>query len=45
MNLIREFWPDVRECMMDHSPKMLQSLVTKIGPRPQQTTPNPLPVN
>jgi len=44
MNLIREFWPDVRDCVMDHSPKMLQSLVTKIGPRPQSAA-NQSPVN
>ncbi|ABF39796.1 hypothetical protein Acid345_0791 [Candidatus Koribacter versatilis Ellin345] len=44
MNLIREFWPDVRECMMDHGPRMVQNLVTKIGPRPQ-TTPNQSPIN
>ncbi len=44
MNVLREFWPDVRECLLDHGPKVVQTLVTKVGPRPQ-TTPHQPPVN
>jgi hypothetical protein len=37
MNMLREFWPDIRERVMDHGPKVMQSLVTRFGPRVQST--------
>jgi hypothetical protein len=37
MNMLREFWPDIRDCVRDHGPKMMQSLVTRLGPRLQST--------
>lgn len=42
MNMLREFWPDIRGHIMDHSPKVVQTLVTRIGPRIQGTA---APVN
>ena len=44
MNMVREFWPDIRDCVMDHGPKVVQTLVIKFAPR-AQTTPNQAPVN
>jgi hypothetical protein len=44
MNVLREFWPDIRSCVMDHGPKMMQTLVTHIGPRTQPPTPS-APIN
>ena len=35
LNMLREFWPDIREHLMDHGPKMMQTLVTRFGPRVQ----------
>ena len=37
MNMLREFWPDIREHLVDHGPKMMQTLVTRFGPRVQST--------
>ena len=42
MNMLREFWPDIRGHIMDHGPKVVQSLVKGIGPRIQGTA---APVN
>lgn len=42
MNMLREFWPDIRGHIMDHGPKVVQTLVTRIGPRIQGTA---APVN
>jgi len=40
INMLREFWPDIRERLMDHGPKMMQSMVARFAPR---TIPNTLP--
>jgi hypothetical protein len=34
INMLREFWPDIRSHLMD-GPKIMQSLVTQFGPRIQ----------
>lgn len=34
INMLREFWPDIRSRLMD-GPKIMQSLVTQFGPRIQ----------
>ena len=39
MNVLREFWPDIRDRVMDHGPKVMQSLVTRLGPRVQSPVP------
>ncbi len=39
MNMLREFWPDIREHLMDHGPKMMQTLVTRFAPRIQPANP------
>jgi hypothetical protein len=33
MNLLREFWPDIREHIIDHGPRVMQALMTHMGPR------------
>jgi hypothetical protein len=33
INVLREFWPDIRGQLMDHGPKLMQGLITRIGPR------------
>lgn len=33
MNMLREFWPDIREQLIDHGPKVMQGLVTHFAPR------------
>jgi hypothetical protein len=38
INMLREFWPDIREHLMDHGPKLMQTLVTQFGPRLQANT-------
>lgn len=38
-NVLREFWPDIRSHFMDHGPKMVQNLVTRMGPRWDGTAP------
>ncbi len=40
INMLREFWPDIREHLMDHGPKMVQSLVVRLAPR---TIPGTMP--
>jgi hypothetical protein len=37
INMLREFWPDIRSHLMD-GPKMMQSLVTQFGPRIQASS-------
>jgi len=44
MNLLREFWPDIRERLMDHGPKMMQNLVGRMAPRTIAGTVTP-PIN
>ncbi len=39
MNMLREFWPDIREHLMDHGPRVMQTLVTRFGPRVQPANP------
>lgn len=43
INMLREFWPDIRDQLRDHGPKIMQGLVTRIGPRIQGTTAPPVP--
>lgn len=38
INVLREFWPDIRGQLLDHGPKMMQSLITRIGPRIDAST-------
>jgi hypothetical protein len=46
MNMLREFWPDIREHLIDHGPKMMQTLVTHLGPRIiSGTAPSTTPAN
>ncbi|HEY3930290.1 MAG TPA: hypothetical protein VGL89_18100 [Candidatus Koribacter sp.] len=33
MNLLREFWPDIREHLMDRGPRAVQNLVGRMAPR------------
>jgi hypothetical protein len=40
INMLREFWPDIRERLMDHGPKMMQGMVARFAPR---TIPNTFP--
>ena len=42
MNMLREFWPDIRERLMDRGPKMMQSVVTHVGPRIDGTAISPI---
>jgi hypothetical protein len=42
MNMLREFWPDIRDQLMDHGPKIMQGLVTRLGPRIQGTAVSPV---
>ena len=39
INMLREFWPDIREHLVDRGPKMMQTLVTRFGPRIQPVNP------
>ena len=41
INMLREFWPDIREHLMDHGPKLMQTLVTQFGPHQQVTAISP----
>ena len=41
MNMLREFWPDIRDAVRDHGPKMMQTLVTRFNPRLQPVAANP----
>jgi hypothetical protein len=46
INMLREFWPDIRERLIDHGPKVMQSLVTHFGPRViSGTAPSIAPAN
>jgi hypothetical protein len=38
INVLREFWPDIRGQLMDHGPKLMQGLITRLGPRIDATT-------
>lgn len=41
LNMFREFWPDIREGLMDHGPRMVQTLVARFGPRVSAAPPAP----
>jgi hypothetical protein len=43
MNMLREFWPDIRGRVLDHGPKVMQSLMLRFGSRVQSA--DPLPSN
>jgi hypothetical protein len=38
INMLREFWPDIRTHLMDHGPRLMQTLVTQLTPKFQSGT-------